>query len=514
MKHKIDVSIVVTVQNDDSRYLARCLASLNEAAAFAGVEGIATELLTLHSRQDAKSKAVVRSVDLSAFKSVKSVEGDNGLFRQWLDDTNKNVSGQYIMTVSGDDIVSYSSISRMLSAANQNGRDQIFIPKFVLAFNAEYYSVEYFDQDKINLSEIIKYSLFPGVIFAHRSLFLLNDNSTFSGASEDPCAGVDFNSGLIALGYRFCAVEGTVLFRRKDADVGLPGATDIALPILPPSPLFDPHMFLRKFSNIIYRYEELKSNSGEPPLFGVELFYNKLYRDIIIRANSIEPSVEIGRYLSSCRGYFSNFVAPKLGVAYSRICEIVGDSRFEAVFLVTGAMPNQSSDPAIEAMEEFVDRNPRAQVLALVDEDTENDILVRLLAASVVVVQLQRVAHGLSIEDRDVLCLRLLQACAATATIHFATLTFGQRFLGRFGRHLHQNHIVCYRTSDRIVDLAGFRLVASSPFEFLAENLDVVDEIIALDPEAMDLDRWRLPDIRLKYRVPVPRQGSVLEKVR
>jgi hypothetical protein len=240
-----------------------------------------------------------------------------------------------------------------------------------------------------------------------------------------------------------------------------------------------------------------------PVARGAAVLEEPIYRDLIMRANAIDPAVDLGHYLWECAGHFNNYSDPTVGIAYYRLCEMVGDTQFDAVFLLPGGAPDGSVDPVATAMINLAIRDPGARILALHDAGPQSYLDLYQFLPSALVLDLQQ--YNLTAEDRDLVCLKLLQACASEASIHFAPSAFAGSFFARLSTVLREQHNVCYRSGDQTRDLNGFRFIDPTSFEFVSEYIESISQVVAFDQETIDADRLRLPDVEKKWFL----QGSV-----
>ena len=343
----------------------------------------------------------------------------------------------------------------------------------------------------------MKYPLYSARILARRTLF---ENLKFvdlpisSGyAYED----WHFNCNAVALGYRYFAVEGAAVFYRQRFDSRNHDADAISVRQIPPSQLFEPRVFLRLCSGEIRQLARRRGQTIAPVARGAAVFEDPVYRDLITRANAIDPAVDLGHFSWDSEGHYNNHADSTVGVAYYRICEMVGDTQFEAVFLPFGGMPNGGADLAATAIHELILANPGSRALVLLDESSALDQASLILPPSVLVLDLAQ--YDILSEDRELVCLKLLEASASAAVLHFTPSPFAHRFLARFGSLLRNNLKICYRLADQMTNTHGFQFVDPTQFEFISEHIDIIDRVVVFDRETFDADRFRLPDVRNKW---------------
>ena len=496
---KIDVSVILTLHRE-AKYVARTLASLRDAAGFARQRGITVELVAVLDRPDEATRQAWHTGNSGGFDDVQSIEVDNGSPGLSRNAGCNLAKGTLFDLLDGDDLISYTWIHRAHEAALQHGPAAILVPRFSFAFGSEYYSVEYLGQDSISTIGVVSANPYTVKICANRALFAgcrFADVRHSNGYAHEDW---HFNTAAMALGYQFFAVDGTALFYRQRAQGRYRQSIQASTGQIPPSPLFRPRTFLATFAADADRL------SVERPILRVEpngsrILEDPLCREILARANAIDPAVEIGRYDWACRGWFINQLNDEAGLAYYRACEAVGDLPYDLVCL----LPDQGQDgtpcPVARAMYSLAEQNPQARILALFDPPPGRDYAPLAVPGSAMLIDLQMLGSRLTADERDVLHLRLLQACAPTAPIHCSPSGFARRFFRRFGILLQDRHITCYRPPDAQRTWQGSTLTDPSGFEFVSENIDLIDRVIHFDQETMEADRCRLPGLDQKWHV-------------
>ena len=398
------------------------------------------------------------------------------------------------MMSDGDDLISYSLIARAYSAAEDLGPGVVLVPKFVFGFGIRYFTVEYFSRGEASMLATVKYPMYPACIFAHRSLFANLSYASVPLSSGYAYEDWHFNCNATALGWQFVAVEGTALFYRQRKGSLLYNADRISARQIPPSRLFTPATFVRLFFGDADASQALLERPL-PPTRGSKVLEDPGYRDLIRRANAIDPAVDLGRYHWNCLGHFNNLADTSVGVAYYDACEIVGANTFDAVFLFPGSEP---SDSLVNEIGDFAGRHPQARMLVLTDASALGEVDARTILAGAIIVDMTLLSRSLAPDDRDLIALKLLQSCAASASLHCRPSAPARRFLSRYAALLRDWHLTCYRPADRHNDSGGFVFSDPGPFEFISNHLDVIDRIVFFDRKTMERDWLRLPEMREK----------------
>ena len=113
--------------------------------------------------------------------------------------------------------------------------------------------------------------------------------------------------------------------------------------------------------------------------------------------------------------------------------------------------------------------------------------------AAITPVFLPALCAELTVEDRDLLCFKLIQATAESATLQFAADGFGRRFFSTFAPVLDRSHSICYRPANRVAEFApGYPSIDPVVFDFLSEHAGAIDRVICADIDTLRDDRRRL----------------------
>ena len=345
-----DVSLVLALHHE-GQYLARTLTSLAEAASYARGIGISTELVAVLDRPDPATETALDLVDRSSFQDVSILRSNNGSLGLTRNDGCAAATGTYIATADGDDLISYNYIERMLLQAEQLGSLAILMPKFCFCFGSTYSIVEYFGLEQVTPLALLTDNPFVSRVFFHRSLcdrLTYEDVGLTNGyAYED----WHFNCDAIALGYEFHAAEETVLFYRQRGGSLLNRANRISVRQIPPSLLFQPEHYRRVCGPWVEKFATAGDFRPKLPREGKDILRSPVCLELMVAANAIEPAIEPGRWQAS---HSMNYLDAdiKVGIAYLRLCEIVGEQQFDEVFLLPFLTAGGADRYVLDVLEE------------------------------------------------------------------------------------------------------------------------------------------------------------------
>ena len=486
----IDVSILVTFHKE-RQYAKRTLTSLSDAAAVAREKGLSVELIAVFDRADAATKGVFAKADVSAYNVVRQSDVDFGSLGRSRNFGCSLAKGTYINIADGDDLVSSTYIVRMFEEARLRGEAAVINPRFVLGFGDRYFIVEYFSQDSTFSAGMINQHLYTAKILFHRSLVEKVQYADLPLQSGYAYEDWHFNCEAMAAGYKFYVADKAIGFYRQRPNSLLREADRISARQIPPSRLFAPPTYLRLFAEVMGRSRCKSHFIGAGSGVGLQIFQDTDVLYEIYRANKIDPAVDIGRYYWHPQGNFNNLPPTEIGAAYYRLCELVGRIEFDEVVFLPDAQMASGGRQMIDAVVAHASDNRTNHVLALSEIPFESSFETLGNLSCVTAVDLLGVAPRLDNDSRDILCLKLMQACASSARILLSFSGLGARFIGKFGHLLHSNRVIYYRGRAMTL-MEGPSRSADTEYEFIAENIELLDEIVVPNAETMRSDLRRL----------------------
>jgi glycosyltransferase involved in cell wall biosynthesis len=486
-----DISIVLTLHRE-GKYLPRTLMSLSEAAEFAKRAGLLLECIVVFDKSDASTRMAFACTPLDGMAVVKTIDAQNGCVSLSRNDGCAAAEGKYTFILDGDDLISYSIFPRLLQDAERFGPKTIVTPKFQFCFGRSFFTIEYFDSDEVNSEEMPFCNLFNARIFADSTLFRSLSYLPVAHSSGYAFEDWHFNCQAMALGYDFRTVTKTAWFYRQHLESRNHEAKSTTTQQTPPSELANPAIFLRRFPA-----PERRSTRPPAPRGG-DVLSDPVYLDLLAHANNIEPALFVGNYHWRCVGHFNNITEGVMGQAYRYLSEIIGITRFDAVFLLPS---NQFVDaPVLERMQNLATGQAGKNVAGWFNGEGAASDHVREKAPSIHVLDLEELIPNLAAVERDVLCLKLLQSSAADAPLHLVACDFAHRFFGRFRTILKARETTYHRPPYEVDTGGGEKLRASDVFQFISEFIDDLSCIAPLDNQSALSDQRRLQYGGSKYR--------------
>lgn len=488
----IHASIVLNIHRE-AIFLRRTLLSLAEAADFARSNGVGLELVAVLDRTDDQTRQVFSSFDLSPYKAVKVLDVDNGSLGLSRNDGINHSSGEFIFTADADDLVSYNYFSDILAEARRKGKNALYFPEAVLGFGNEYFTVLYQGSAAVPPKAFVDGHPYISRVCAHKDIFLSIPYADLRLQKGYAYEDWHFNAEAIALGVDIHTVTGTALFYRQRTGSLLKEADAISVRQIPPTRLFEPETFLR----LGRRHETDGTTSGENPRLSaaqnarLRLTDNPRIKDIVARANAIEPSIAIERY-KTCRIYRNFTPGYPLGTAYLDLCGLIRDRDFSDVFLLPFMSRGGAEKYFLNIMEAMYEIDPFQELLVILGEKLDKSPWLDRLPPNVVVVDMALHCRSLSPDQRCVLALKILQTCSSETRIHMSQSAFADRFLSLYGAVLKDRECIYYRFTEAESLIDGRSSIVHSSLGLISENLDYLSKIVCDSKTAIGKDQHRL----------------------
>lgn len=491
VKFPIHASIVLNIHRE-AVFLRRTLLSLAEAADFARSKGVCLELVAVLDRTDDQTRQILASFNLNTYQSTKIIEVDNGSLGLSRNDGINHSSGEFIFTADADDLVSYNYFHTILMEAQSRGKNSLYFPEAVLSFGDEPLIALYKGSEVVPPKAFVDGQPYISRVCAHRDIFLSIpywDVHLQKGyAYED----WHFNAEAVALGVDIHTVPKTVLFYRQRAGSLLKAADVMSVRQIPPTRLFEPETFLK----LSRRYEQDRAMGAEqlrsaPPQTMRWSIDDPSIKDFIWRANAIEPSILAEKY-AACQ-ILRNFTQDyPLGTAYLDLCAVVRDRDFSDVFLLPFMPRGGAEKYFVSLMEAMYEIDPFKNFLVILGERIDKSRWMDRLPPNVVVVDMALHCRSLSLDQRCLLTLKIIETCPPETRIHMRNSAFADKFLDLYGVVLKDQETIYYQFADIERIKNGQRSIVHSSLGLIADNLDHLSKIVCDNKTTIEKDHHRL----------------------
>ena len=492
-----DLSLILNLHNE-TRYLARTLRSSEAAVRFAARAGIATELVVVLDRPAAETQAWMAQYQADCFTAIRSIVVDNGSLGPSRVDGVAIAQGEYVTLADGDDLISFNLLSAAMLTARAAGPETIVVPEYVMEFGDRHYVTSYYGDPAVGALQALFSHPFNSRIMIRRDRFEAigcRDIPLGTGyAYED----WHFNSEALARGMRFATAPDTVLFYRRRPSSLSAGSRTISVGHIPPTTLAEPETVQARTRRRLCRLDAGGTaqrhrrlvEQAEPRTRA--FLASPLFRELALAANQIDAAVESIRYIGTLT--WTNLREPThVGLAYYRLCEIVGTRRFTDVFLLPFLTCGGGGEKyLLNIMHGLMQTRPDTSILVLAGERRlQHEWLDRLPAGSAFV-DLWQVGPDCVQADIELLTLKAIQALAPTARIHLKHSRYAFQFWNRFGRVLAgSNRCILYRFLDISYKDGGRHFLGGYEFDFISNNLDTFHRIITDHQQILSFDHQR-----------------------
>lgn len=486
------VSLVLNI-HDESRFLVRTLISLEHAVRFARREGIASELIVVMDRPDAATERLARAYDYSAFGETRLLKVDNGSLGPSRNDGVRVAAGRYVWLCDGDDLVSYNALAEMYRAAEQSPVPCVVYPEYLLSFGDSYFLTRYFGTDELPELDFVASHPFVSRSFARRETFEQTPFADLRLSRGFAYEDWHFNASVYAKGHECVVAKQTILFYRQRSGSLLRAANAISARQIPHSPLFDPAVYLERTSRASAR----DGGAAEVPDIGSPdvsplrtLLDDEVCLETIWAAAHVDPAIDLTAIQRG--GQYANICNPREPArVYRELCGLVSGRAYTDVVLLPWLTAGGGEKYMIGVVRALAALDPSVRCLVVVAEDSGTHRWLEHFPPGTTFIDLPAIASALAPEDRRLVLLRLLLACAPRARLHLKACAFGQAFFERFRDCLGGLRAYYYRFSEPLVPLAGRLYPLGAEFEFVSSNLDRLAGVVTDNHEVIARARHR-----------------------
>jgi glycosyltransferase involved in cell wall biosynthesis len=450
--------------------------SLSEAAAYAGVVSITTELVLVFDRSDEATKAVGRVADCHGFVRVKYLETDHGCLGSARNLGIDGAEGKYIWTADQDDLVSYNCIAAMYEVAEKDANAVVF-PKYVIAFGESFYTARYFDDSLVTSADFVYYNPYISRIFMRRAVFRslrFQDLSVSTGfAYED----WHLNCELRAMGMAFRIAPRTVLFYRQTGGSLLKEFDRKSARVIPHSLLFDPDQIGRCVAaDAAARPADLLSaarDTARAANVAKEILSDRVTAELLVAAIDIDPGINLYQ-LRNCDQWLNLWPNHHWGHDYATACSVVGSAPFTDIVLLPFLGAGGGERFILDVLGVLAAEVAEFRCLVICGEAASSHAWLDRLPTGAVFLDVYNAFPTLSDEERRRLVLRLILAVRGkSARLHLKPSAFATSLFSRFADIVSREiRTVYYRFTDDAEILAGVPVEVGWGFEFLSQEIE------------------------------------------
>ncbi|MFC5082692.1 glycosyltransferase [Microvirga arabica] len=472
-------------------YLRRTLLSLDEAVRFAQAKGLRLELVAVLDQSDDATRHVLSSFDLGSYSGVQFIDVDHGSLGLSRNAGIEQARGEYIFTADADDLVSYNYFHDIYATARRLGPKALYFPEYVLIFGESAFISRYFGLDRVGPMTFVDRQPYISRVCSHRSAFRsipYKDVRLSRGyAYED----WHFNAEAVAAGLNIHTVDDTILFYRQRPGSLLKSADALSIRQIPPTRLFEPLTYLEVSGRFHARYFAKDAALNEVVTTQPNLLDVDRIQDKFRFANAIEPAISLEKYRSVPVMGNDVGTAP-LGTAYYTLCDIIRGISFSDIFIVPFFSREGGVRYILSLMESLYRLDPLKEFLVILGEDLKGVQWLECLPPNAVIVDMALHCPSLSIDQRCVLALKIIETSGVDTRIHVRQSAFADRLLSLYGTVLQERECIYYRFADVERVESGHATVVASQIGLIANSIDYLSKIICDSHTTIRKDHHRL----------------------
>lgn len=505
----IDLTVILNAHNEDG-YILRTLISMEEAAVFASKLGIALELIIVLDRPTNGVRQIAAKAAPAGFEKTQVIEVDNGSLGLSRNSGAAVASGDWLFLQDADDLISYNALAELFFSAMRHGPRSLHVCDTLIAFGLDPHIATYFGGDVVTPIAFVDAHPFVSRVLCHHSLLeqqpFADLRLTRGYAYEDWF----FNAEALEKGYTFHSVPHTIFFYRQRVSGLLRQANTISARQIPPSKLFEPSKFLRLAAEGYSRYKEephwrerlipRQTDVNHPVVF-----------DLIVAANRIEPQICWGEISRSPRFNNLSFGNVSTGVAYYEMCQVIGDRKFDDVFLLPFLGAGGAERYFLDLMHQLTAVGATRNSLVFLGQSGHPSNWLDRLPSNATVIDFELLCPQLDEQARILLTLKAIQACANDARLHMKPSPYAHAFAHRYLHLLKDCTRIYYRFTDARTFVHGQIIEDPYGFELVSSLIEDIDVVVADNQLVIDEDRRRLGVYRERWHLLYARQVPRVE---
>lgn len=198
---KFDISIILTAHNE-AQYMIRTLRSIEESVKYVHYFNVTVEIVVVLDKADIPTEKLIEEYDYKVFDGVKIIKTRNGAPGLSRNSGIEVSCGEYVVTLDGDDLISFDFLNRMYFSATSSHVNTIVFPEYCLAFGESCYIYKIYGQEFICNSLIFDFHPYVARIMFPRFMFPYVKNEDISVSNGYAHEDWHFNSQCLAKGFR------------------------------------------------------------------------------------------------------------------------------------------------------------------------------------------------------------------------------------------------------------------------------------------------------------------------
>ncbi len=183
---------------------------------------------------------------------------------------------------------------------------------------------------------------------------------------------------------------------------------------------------------------------------------------------------------------------PPLGTAYYTLCDILQDKPFSDIFIIPFLSRGSREKYILSLIEAMYRLDPFKNFLVLLGEEFKGVQWLHRLPPNAAIVDMALHCPSLSIDQRCVLALKIVEVSCPDTRIHMLQSAFADRLLSLYGIVLQERECVYYRFADVERVESGHATIVASQIGLIADNIDYLSKIVCDSNTTIRKDHHRL----------------------
>lgn len=461
-----DVSIILTAHNE-ARYLKRTFLSIEESVRFARQFDITVEIVVVLDSADQPTTTLAQDYDYTVFDASKVLRVQNGAPGLSRNDGISVARGDYVVTIDGDDLISFDFLQRMYMTSRSLTRKTIIFPEFVTAFGGDYYVYKLYNKRYIGNAAFFDGHPYVACAMFPREFLARVRNAHASLRNGYAHEDWHFNCECLAAGYDIAVAAGAILFyRQRSGSMRRRFVTETG-GLIPKSRFFEPSTYLK------LTWSEFVGENRRPvaPPFLLQDFLSLPgIADVVAAANGIEPAISLGILKYKPAGSNLRELGPAAH-AYFRACKIVAANAFTDVLLVPFMAKGGAEKYILSVLNEIHRQQADAKLLVISTHlFNRHDWIDRLPLGSVFLDLHGLGVDGLTTPMIETITFRLLQNIGSIKRLHMKNCEFVDAFARNYLKYLPALDSTFYHFCDPRVEVEGVHFINGQSFDLVAES--------------------------------------------
>jgi len=435
-----DVAVVLNVHRETD-YIVKTLMSLAAAVERARRAGAKMEIVIVFDRSDAATIEATQAATQNFPCPVRSLRVDHGNLALARNDGIEASQGEFVMVMDADDLTSVNSIEAPLRALEQHPEASLAFPEFCVGFGDVNFALKLHGTEEVSTLAFIDSHPFISRVMFRREV--VRDVKYVPTSPLSPYHYEDWhwNCECRASGFRFVVAKDAALYYRQRPGSIMHVSRKLGRLEIAPSRLFRPEIYCQTTERDYARWLAAEPAAFDRDALRAEL--RRLSEDVAVQSR-FEPELKPDFFRSAL--LYDNRVTSSfaVGACYYEICKFLPRHGFDQVFLLPFHVYGGAELYIRTLMEACYEIAPETNVLAILGETTSALSSESELPANVTVVNLGRDWSHLSMDERCLIALKLIQSVAPKAIVHARQSAFSEAFLDAYRNLLGANALILY----------------------------------------------------------------------